>query len=135
MAIKRVKDPVLLFSDLDMDLTMDPLTKDVSAVTGENTVKRALRNLLLFRKYDKPFHPEIDAGIMDLLFEPASPIIAFQLKRKISEMVRSYESRVSELVVEIYDDEEQNAYKIDVQFQIQNSVEIYRTTVMIERVR
>lgn len=135
MAIKRVKDPVLLFSDLDMDLTMDPLTKDVSAVTGENTVKRALRNLLLFRKYDKPFHPEIDAGIMDLLFEPASPIIAFQLKRKISEMIRSYESRVSELVVEIYDDEEQNAYKIDVQFQIQNSVEIYRTTVMIERVR
>ena len=38
MAIKRLKDPVLLFSDLDMDLTIDPLTKDVSAITGENTV-------------------------------------------------------------------------------------------------
>jgi phage baseplate assembly protein W len=135
MAVNRIKDPVLLLSDLDMDLTMNPLTKDVSSVTGENTVKQALKNLLRFRKYDKPFHPEVDAGVMDLLFEPANPIVIFQIKRKIVETINSYESRVRGLQVDIVDLSEENAYRIDVQFQIQNSVETYRTTVIVERIR
>ena len=135
MAVNRIKDPVLLLSDLDMDLTMNPLTKDVSSVTGENTVKQALKNLLRFRKYDKPFHPEVDAGVMDLLFEPANPIVMFQIKRKIVETINSYESRVRGLQVDIVDLSEENAYRIDVQFQIQNSVETYRTTVIVERIR
>lgn len=135
MAIKQIKDPVLLFSDLDMDLTINPLTKDVSSITGENTVKQALKNLLRFKKYDKPFHPEVDSGIMDLLFEPANPIIMFQIKRKITEVITSYESRVRGLQVDIVDLSDTNAYRIDVQFQIQNSVETYRTTVIVERIR
>jgi phage baseplate assembly protein W len=135
MAVNRIKDPVLLLSDLDMDLTMNPLTKDVSSVTGENTVKQALKNLLRFKKYDKPFHPEVDAGVMDLLFEPANPIVIFQIKRKIVETINSYESRVRGLQVDIVDLSEENAYRIDVQFQIQNSVETYRTTVIVERIR
>jgi phage baseplate assembly protein W len=135
MAVNRIKDPVLLLSDLDMDLTINPLTKDVSSVTGENTVKQALKNLLRFKKYDKPFHPEVDAGVMDLLFEPANPIIIFQIKRKIVETINSYESRVRGLQVDIVDLSEENAYRIDVQFQIQNSVETYRTTVIVERIR
>jgi phage baseplate assembly protein W len=135
MAIKRLKDPVLLFSDLDMDLTIDPLTKDVSAITGENTVKQALKNLLQFKKYDKPFHPEIDSGITDLLFENANSMIMFQMKRKITEMIRSYESRISGLQVDIVDLSDQNSYQIDVQFQIQNSVQTYRATVIVERIR
>ena len=135
MAVNRIKDPVLLLSDMDMDFTINPLTKDVSSVTGENTVKQALKNLLRFRKYDKPFHPEVDAGVMDLLFEPANPIIIFQIKRKIVETINSYESRVRGLQVDIVDLSEENAYRIDVQFQIQNSVETYRTTVIVERIR
>jgi phage baseplate assembly protein W len=135
MSIKRLKDPVLLFSDLDMDLTIDPLTKDVSAITGENTVKQALKNLLQFKKYDKPFHPEIDSGITDLLFENANSMIMFQMKRKITEMIRSYESRIRGLQVDIVDLSDQNSYQIDVQFQIQNSVQTYRATVIVERIR
>ena len=135
MTIKRLKDPVLLFSDLDMDLTIDPLTKDVSAITGENTVKQALKNLLQFKKYDKPFHPEIDSGITDLLFENANSMIMFQMKRKITEMIRSYESRIRGLQVDIVDLSDQNSYQIDVQFQIQNSVQTYRATVIVERIR
>jgi phage baseplate assembly protein W len=135
MAIKRLKDPVLLFSDLDMDLTIDPLTKDVSSITGENTVKQALKNLLQFKKYDKPFHPEIDSGITDLLFENANSMIMFQMKRKITEMIRSYESRIRGLQVDIVDLSDENSYQIDVQFQIQNSVQTYRATVIVERIR
>jgi phage baseplate assembly protein W len=135
MAIKRLKDPVLLFSDLDMDLTIDPLTKDVSAVTGENAVKQALKNLLLFKKFDKPFHPEINAGITDLLFEPASQITMFQMKRKIMDTIVSFDNRIRAVQVDILDMMDENAYKIDVQYQIQNAVQTFRTTIIVQRIR
>jgi len=135
MATNWRKDPILSFSDLDMDMTMDPLTEDVSAITGENVVRQALKNLLQFRRYDKPFHPEIESGITDLLFEPASPIMAIQMKRKITELIQTYERRVRAVNVEIIDIPDENSYQIDVQFQVQNRVEVFRATVIVERIR
>lgn len=135
MATNWRKDPILSFSDLDMDMTMDPLTEDVSAITGENVVRQALKNLLQFRRYDKPFHPEIESGITDLLFEPASPIMAIQMKRKITELIQTYERRVRAVNVEIIDIPDENSYRIDVQFQVQNRVEVFRATVIVERIR
>lgn len=135
MAIKTIKDPVLRVSDLDMDLTMDPLTNDVSAVTGENAVKQALKNLLLFKKFDKPFHPEINSGITDLLFEPASQITMFQMKRKIMDTIVSFDNRIRAVQVDILDMMDENAYKIDVQYQIQNAVQTFRTTIIVQRIR
>lgn len=129
------KDPVLSFSDLDMDMTIDPLTEDVSAVTGEEVVRQSLKNLLQFRRYEKPFHPEIESGITDLLFEPASPIMAIQMKRKITELIQTYERRVRAVNVEIIDLPDENSYQIDVQFQVQNRVEVFRATVIVERIR
>ena len=135
MAIKKYKDPVLDFSDLDMDLMMNPLTKDVSKVTGENAVKQALKNLLLFRKFDKPFHPEINSGIMDLLFEPASQITMFQMKRKIMDMIVAFDRRIRGVQVDITDMSDENAYKIDVQYQIQNAVQTFNSTIVVKRLR
>lgn len=129
------KDPILSFSDLDMDMTIDPLTEDVSAITGENVVRQSLKNLLQFRRYEKPFHPEIDSGIMDLLFEPATPITTIQMKRKITELIQTYERRVRAVNVEIIDIPDENSYRIDVQFQVQNRVEVFRATVIVERIR
>jgi phage baseplate assembly protein W len=135
VAIKRLKDPVLQFSDLDMDLSIDPLTNDVSAVTGENTVKQALKNLLLFKRFDKPFHPEINSGITDLLFEPASQITMFQMKRKIMDTITSFDSRIRGVQVDIFDMVDENAYRIDVQYQIQNAVQTFKTTILVQRTR
>jgi phage baseplate assembly protein W len=135
MATNWRKDPILSFSDLDMDMTIDPLTEDVSAITGENVVRQSLKNLLQFRRYEKPFHPEIDSGIMDLLFEPATPITVIQMKRKITELIQTYERRVRAVNVEIIDIPDENSYRIDVQFQVQNRVEVFRATVIVERIR
>lgn len=135
MATNWRKDPILSFSDIDMDMTMDPLTEDVSAITGEDVVTQSLRNLLQFRRYEKPFHPEIESGITDLLFEPAHPIVMIQMKRKISELIQTYEKRVRALEVNILDMTDENSYRIDVQFQLQNRVEVLRATVIVERIR
>jgi phage baseplate assembly protein W len=111
------------------------LTNDIVSVVGPDTVKQSLKNLLRFRRYEKPFHPEINSGITDLLFEPATPIVSFQIKRKITELIQAYERRVRSLEVNIIDLIDQNSYKIEVQFQMQNYVETFKATVIVERIR
>jgi len=135
MAISKIKDPILAFSDIDMDLDTNPLTKDIKNVTGVEAVKQSLKNLLRFKRYEKPFHPEIESGIMDLLFEPASSVIALQMKRKISELIQAYEKRVRATNINIIDLMDQNAYRIDIEFQVENRVEVFRATVIVERIR
>lgn len=135
MAVNRLKDPILAFSDIDMNLTMNPLTEDVSNVTGVDAVKQSLRNLLRFRRHDKPFHPEIESGITDLLFEPANPVIILQIKRKITELIQAYEKRVRASNINIIDLSSENAYRIDIEFQVENRVETFRATLMVERTR
>lgn len=135
MAINWRKDPILSFSDIDMDLTIDPLTEDVTAITGETVVTQALKNLMQLRRYEKPFHPEIESGISDLLFEPATPLVMIQMKRKISELIQNYERRVRAVQIDINDLADENSYRIDIQFQIQNRVDVLRATVIVERIR
>lgn len=135
MATNWRKDPILSFSDIDMDLAKDPLTEDVVSVTGENAVRQSLKNLLQFKRYEKPFHPEIESGITDLLFEPVSPITMIQMKRKITELIQTYERRVRAVQVDIFDLMDENSYRIDVQFQVQNKVDVFRATVIVERIR
>ena len=103
MAVNKIKDPILSFSDIDMDLSMNALSKDIMPVTGIDAIKQSLKNLMLFKKGEKPFHPEIESGIMDLLFEPANSIIMFQMKRKISELIQAYEKRIRATNINILD--------------------------------
>ena len=62
------------FRDLDFNFQPNPITKDVAVKEDGEAVKRALRNLILLKRYEKPFHPEISSGVQDLLFESHSCI-------------------------------------------------------------
>ena len=45
------------FSDLDLNFQRNPITKDVAMKLNEEAVKRSLKNLILLKRYEKPFHP------------------------------------------------------------------------------
>ncbi|MGA1048851.1 MAG: hypothetical protein ACO3UU_12655 [Minisyncoccia bacterium] len=45
-----------IFSDLDFNFTAHPVTKDVSRKYDENAIKQSLKNLLLTRNFERPFH-------------------------------------------------------------------------------
>ena len=47
------------FSDLDLDFTKHPVTKDVSKKINENAIAAAIRNLLLTSHYERPFNPDL----------------------------------------------------------------------------
>jgi hypothetical protein len=51
----------VVYRDLDLDFTRHPFTGDVAQKNDIDSVRRSVRNLILTKRFDKPFHPEIDS--------------------------------------------------------------------------
>jgi phage baseplate assembly protein W len=88
-------------------MTKHPTTGDVVCLVNETAVKRSLRNLLMLRRGEKPFHKEINSGINDVLFEPISPFYTEKLRDAIFRVVSTYEKRVkiNDIQIELSRDE------------------------------
>ena len=123
------------FRDLDLNFQPNPVTKDVAVKEDEEAVKRSLRNLILLKRYEKPFHPEISSGIQDLLFENYDPVTYAVMRSQITDMIRRYEPRVENLEVVFDAAPDQNAITISILFTIINRQEVFQTNIFLERTR
>lgn len=121
--------------DLDINFDMNPLSGDVAVRKDEEAIKRSLRNLLLFRRGEKPFHPEIYSGIQDILFELTDPVALIELKKRIANMIRVYEPRVSAAAVDVVDVIDRNEVRVTIFFTIRNVQRQFSTTVALKRLR
>lgn len=121
--------------DLDINFDKNPLSGDVTVRTGEEAIRRALKNLMLLKRGEKPFHPEISSGIQDMLFELVDPIMVIEMKSKIADMIRRYEPRIDGAAVTIVDVIDKNEIRITVQFTIRNIQQVYSTTIAMTRLR
>jgi phage baseplate assembly protein W len=90
---------------------------------------------LLFRRGEKPFHPEIYSGIQDILFELTDPVALIELKKRIANMIRAYEPRVSAAAVDVVDVIDRNEVRVTIFFTIRNVQRQFSTTVALKRLR
>lgn len=121
--------------DLDINFDRNPLSGDVALRRDEEAIKRSLRNLLLYRRGEKPFHPEISSGIQDLLFELVDPVMLIELKRRIGDTIQRYEPRVSNAIVDVVDVIDRNEIRVTIHFTIKNVQKVFSTTVALQRLR
>ena len=102
------------FTDLDLNFHPNYLDGDVTFKINEEAVKRSLRNLILIRRYEKPFHPEITSGIQDLLFENPNPVIYGNYYNLIAPIKQSNGS-CSGIIIFAFSDRVLNEFKSSLQ--------------------
>jgi len=124
-----------IYSDLDFNFTAHPVTKDVVRRYDENAVKTALKNLILTRNYERPFHSEIGSPIRALLFEPASPMLNVTLKRAIIDVVNNFEPRVVLTDVQVNSSPDTNSVYVTIYFKLQNTERPLTLELTLERTR
>lgn len=108
----------LLYSDLNLGFSINPITKDISPVTDIDAVKNSVKNLLLTNFHDRPFNPTLGSGLTGLLFEPANTFTAMALKDAIIKVINKHEPRVTDITVAIYDNADRNEYRVTVGFRV-----------------
>ena len=123
------------YTDLDLDFLMHPISKDVSSKTGEDAIKRSVRNLIMTNFYDRPFQSYIGSNVRGLLFENATPMTAVFLQDAIKEVINNFEPRVQLYDVRVQFDIDNNGFKVDLEYIILNRQLPIVTSLFLERVR
>lgn len=132
MAIQR---NVREFSDFSLLFNRHPTSLDVVKKTNEEAIKQSLKNLLLTKHYERPFHPEIGCQIYSLLFENWDPIVERTMQQTIIDMVNKFEPRVRIINLRIDPRPDENGVNITLEFQIINSNKPITFTTALTRVR
>lgn len=123
------------YSDLDLDFLPHPTTGDVLIKTGQDAIKRSVRNIILTNYYEKPFRPGIGSNVSKLLFDNISPLTANFLKDAIVEVVENYEPRVKLINIDVKVDADNNGFIIRLDYIILNRNEPASITLFLERIR
>ena len=125
-----------VYRDINLNLSQNPITNDVTTVTDANAVKRSINNLLRTNHYERPFHPEIGSAIQHLLFDPYGPITANRIKRTVEETIANFESRARVTLVECNPLEDTNDYSVIIHFYVENvTAELQSMQTVLEQVR
>jgi phage baseplate assembly protein W len=124
-----------IFSDLDLNFTAHPVTKDITRRYDENSIKTSLKNLILTSNYERPFHSEIGSPIKRLLFEPATPMLENMVQRAIVDVVNNFEPRVRLIDVVVNLSPDTNSLYVSIEFTIVNTESPLTLDLVLERTR
>ena len=122
------------WSDLDLDFTKHPVTKDIVRKTNVEAVKRSVRNLILTNRYERPFHPEIDGGVTRHLFGLSTPETKHDVKLAIENCLTNFEPRVVVDDVRVTGDLDANGFNVSIYFTVINSPQPIEVALFLERI-
>lgn len=123
------------FSDFNVNLDIHPIKGDLSLLYDVNSVKRSIKNLLFTDPFERPFSPQLGAGLKAFLFENVNSDTQYLIRERIKDVITNYEPRANliEVVVKVLPDE--NAYFATIIFSVNNNINPITLEVVLRRVR
>ena len=121
------------WTDIDINTTLHPESKDITLKYDINAVKRSIKNLLSTNYYERPFKPSLGTNFSSMLFEMADVTNARVMELNIKELIGRYEPRaaVSNVFVNVIN----NSIDLTILFTILNNTEPQELNIILERVR
>ena len=123
------------WSDLDLDFTAHPVTKDIVLKRDVEAVKRSIRNLILTNRYERPFQPTIDGGVTRYLFELTTPHTKHDIESAIKNCISNYEPRAEVIDVFVTGDLDKNGFNVTIEFRVINTPNPVTIELFLERLR
>ena len=106
------------FKDIKIDFARNPFTDDVAHVKNDNSIKQALKNLVLTVPGEVPFDNSIGSRVSELLFEPMDELISDALQDEIASTINKFEPRVSLINTIIVPNFETGKYSVTIKYRI-----------------
>lgn len=104
--------PPKSFSDIDLSLVANPVTKDIAELENEKAIGQSIRNILHTDNGERLFRPDLGAGIRQMLFEPMNAFTEAKMQTAIETAIEAQEPRVIVQSVNISADEDNYRYDI-----------------------
>lgn len=137
--VVRIITPVIkkqsLYSDFHKDLTQNPISEDLALKRDEESVKEAIKNLILTDKGERLMQPLVGGNIRAMLFENNTPATIKIIQEQIKSTIREYEPRASLIDVTVRSSIDENTVEVGIYFYINNTEQPISVTVFLERTR
>lgn len=124
-----------IYSDITKDMVKSPINRDVMKKANDAAVKEALKNLLMTRKGERLFHPEIGCGLKDMIFDILTPDKVVLIKELIKETIENHEPRVNVIDIDVLPDIDSGKINITLVFNVINIETPVTYTITVERIR
>ena len=106
------------FKDLSVTFKKHPVTDDLVTVKDKAAIVQAITGLLLTRKGERPFQPNLGCDVQNVLFEPLDFASAGIIKREIRETLNRYEPRITVDQIRCNPDYDNNGYEVELHYTI-----------------
>lgn len=123
------------YTDLNTDFKTIPGTKKLKVVKDNEAIKASLENIVRTNSFDRPFQPNIGSNLRSLLFEPMTSVTRNRIISRIESTIQSLEPRAQEYEVNVEELPEQNEYRIEIKFYVQDQLEPIEFETYLSRVR
>ena len=123
------------YRDFDITFRANPITGQLNILKNNAAVKRALRNLILTNRYERPFRPNFGSTITESLFDNFDSLTVSNVKEAIKIAVSDHEPRVQLLDVRVNVTPDQNSMRVTIYFRVVNQAEPDELSLVLERVR
>ena len=123
------------YSDLNKSFLPNPNTGQITRKVNVESVKQALRNLLLTNKYERLRNPEFGTRLNRFLFEQFDSHIEEEIKEEIYNAIETHEPRVRVIDCAVDSQTDNNAIVINIEFAIITSNQPANLELTLYRVR
>ena len=106
------------FQDLLISMQKNAFTNDASIVKNDNSIKQAIKNLVLTSPGEKHFQPLVGSRVYQMLFEPLDAFTADAIKDEIINTINQYEPRVELTTVDVTPVYESSKLNVTIEYRI-----------------
>lgn len=124
-----------VYSDLDLNFSKHPITKDVSLKLNENAIIGSIKNIVLTNFGERRFTPNFGSNILAMMFEPLDDITAYNIRKEIATSISNYEPRVKLDFINVVPNFDRDGFDVTVRFYLLNSVRPITTNLFLQRLR
>lgn len=125
----------VVYNDIDFSFKLSPSSNDIRIKTDLDAVKQQLKNILFTARGEKPFQPEFDIGINELLFEPFDDITGDVMRDRIQTAIENYIKRIELLELDVDANADMNEMNISIKFNMVNVLQPQTIEIIVQRKR
>ena len=106
------------FKDISLSFDPHPVTKDLPVLRNERAITRSVRNLVQTIPGERFFNPILGSGVRRLLFDFVDVGTADSIEEEILTTISNFETRVTNVQVQVDPRPDQNNFDVTVFFDI-----------------
>lgn len=124
-----------LYSDFKKNMERSPVSDDLTVFKEEDSVKEAIKNLLLTDRGERLMQPNVGGHLKAMLFENITPGVLKTIEDQVRTCIELYEPRCELIDVIVSSNIDDNTVRVNVQFYVRNSEQPISVDVFLERTR